>query len=150
MSISNERSGSSLRKVQTSTIRAASTITVTSPRNTTVSTIAPPKRALSASAAFSASGCGTSQRADADDTLIPGSLPFQAAAAPAVHVPHDEDAQEDEHLGEAEEPHATEEDRPRVQEGGLDVEEDEEHRDDVEADRRALAGRVDHGDPALV
>jgi hypothetical protein len=52
----------------------------------------------------------------------------------------EEDPHEDGHLDEAEQAQVPEEDRPRVEERRLQIEEDEEQRDQVELHRHALGG----------
>src|SRR5215813_14481518 len=77
--------------------------------------------------------------------------PVQGVPLPAVDVPHDQDQQEDDHLDEAEEAEAVEHDRPGEQKDGLDVEDDEEDRDQEVPDREAgVEGRGRGLDAALV
>src|SRR5947209_19837676 len=75
-------------------------------------------------------------------SLITSLGPFQRALAPGVVVADDEDADEEEHFEERElcerEVVAHEDDRPGEQEDGLHVEDQDEHRDDVEPDGEAV------------
>src|SRR5205823_161995 len=57
---------------------------------------------------------------------------------------------EDHHFPETERPELSEHDRPRVQEDDLYVEDDEDHRHEVEAHREALGGLAVGHDAALV
>src|SRR6266567_3520328 len=90
--------------------------------------------------------------------MAPGdaSIPFESAPLPDVHVSHEQDGEEDEHVGQ-QEPHprsrrpACEVDRaPGDQENCFDVEHDEQHRDQVELDREPLVGVAQGGHAALV
>src|SRR2546425_6361053 len=76
-------------------------------------------------------------------------VPLEGTAFPYVDVSHPENREEHQHLDQ-EEPHAqrsarpAEENRaPRDQEHRLDVEHDEQHRHEVELDRKALVGRAE-------
>src|SRR6476659_2923083 len=71
--------------------------------------------------------------------------PVEPALAPDVGVGDEHEPDEHRHLREAEHPEASERDRPREQEDRLDVEDDEQHRDDVELDAEPLATRQPHG-----
>src|SRR3989442_12900381 len=75
-----------------------------------------------------------------------GLIPLQRSPLPHVDVPHPENREEDQHLDQ-QEPHAqgparpAEVDRtPGDQEYRLDVEDDEQHRHEVELHREALVG----------
>src|SRR5688572_1726788 len=70
---------------------------------------------------------------------IPMSVPLQPAAAPDVGVRDEDRADEQDHLDEAEQAELAEGDGPRVEEDDLDVEDDEQHRGQVELDREATA-----------
>src|SRR5262245_672729 len=151
----NSSPGSSLRNRQTSTTLSGATISVVSPRYSTVSRTAPEKRPLRAETTGASpsdgavpegagadsedtGACGVSEaagtapsagRPSAPGTLI-ASIPFQGAPPPDVHIAGDEDDQEDRHLGEDDDPLGrAQRHRPRVEERRLDVEEDEQHRD---------------------
>src|ERR1700742_4395840 len=65
----------------------------------------------------------------------PGSVPVEAATSPHVRVGDEDGDDEQDHLDEAEDAEGRERHRPRVQEDGLDVEDDEEHRGQVEPHR---------------
>src|SRR3954463_13685668 len=65
----------------------------------------------------------------------PMSVPLQSAAAPDVGVGDEHGCDEQDHLDEPEQPQLGERDGPRVEEDDLDVEDDEEHRRQVELDR---------------
>src|SRR5262249_1353159 len=67
--------------------------------------------------------------------------PLERPLAPDVDVGEREDAEEDEELEEAEPRELVEDHGERVEEHDLDVEEDEEHRRQVEVDGEALRGR---------
>src|SRR5215213_380164 len=69
------------------------------------------------------------------------SCPPQSPPVPDVDIPDDEDDQEDHHLDETEQRKLVEEDRPGEQENGLDVENDEKHRDQVVANRKTMIMR---------
>src|SRR6478672_5780871 len=78
----------------------------------------------------------------------PMSVPLQSAAAPHVGVGDEDRADEQDHLDEAEQPELVERDGPGVEEDDLDVEDDEEHRGQVELHRETAAahglrGRLD-------
>src|SRR5206468_6056328 len=69
-------------------------------------------------------------------------VPLERPLPPDVDVGDREDHQEEEELHEAEPGELVEDHRERVEEDNLDVEDDEEHRREVEADREAfLVGR---------
>src|SRR5512145_655664 len=68
-------------------------------------------------------------------------LPFERPLLPGVREPDEEDEDEDGHFDEAEEPELPEEDRPGIDEGRLEVEEDEQEGDEVELDRDAARRR---------
>src|SRR4029077_21018213 len=61
------------------------------------------------------------------------------ALLPGVVVADDEDEDEDEHLDQAEQQQLIEDDGPREHEDRLDVEDDEQHRDQVVADTVPVA-----------
>src|SRR5262249_34448002 len=67
------------------------------------------------------------------------SVPVQAATTPDVGVGDEDRDDEEDHLDEPEELHRVEVHGPRVEEDDLDVEDDEEHRDDVVLHREAAA-----------
>src|SRR3954447_10986185 len=71
--------------------------------------------------------------------------PVEAALAPDVGVGDEHEPHEHRHLREAEYPETPERHGPREQEDRLDVEDDEQHRDDVELDAEPLAARQPHG-----
>src|SRR5690554_7823231 len=62
------------------------------------------------------------------------SFPVQGALHPLVDEADDEDGQEHHHRDESEEPDRVERDGPREEEGDLEVEKDEEDRDQVVPD----------------
>ena len=80
----------------------------------------------------------------------PGSRPLERALLPGVRVADDEDEEEDDHLDQAEQLQLVHDDRPREHEHGLDVEDDEQHRDEEVADAVAVAGVAPRLDAALV
>src|SRR5689334_4767423 len=59
------------------------------------------------------------------------SFPFQCAFLPLVYEAHHEDCKEHHHRREAEEPDVVQHDGPREEEGDLQVEQDEQDRDEV-------------------
>src|SRR5258706_14877823 len=63
-----------------------------------------------------------------------GSFPLQGPLLQEVEVPDEQDEDEQHHLHQAVEPQLPEGHRPRVEEHGLDVEQDEQHGHDVEPD----------------
>src|SRR6185503_6618934 len=66
--------------------------------------------------------------------------PGEGSLAPSVGKTESKDANEERHGGKTGEPEAPGGDRPRKQEDRLDVEQDEEHRDQIEVDRETLVG----------
>ena len=77
-------------------------------------------------------------------------LPLQGALAPDVGQAHHQDADEDQHLPEAEPPQGLEDHGPGIEEDGFNVEHDEKHGDDVKAHRVAGAGVTDGVHAAFV
>src|SRR5262249_15055989 len=65
-------------------------------------------------------------------------LPIERPLPPDVDVAEGEDGDEEEELDESEPGELMEDDGQRVEEHDLDVEDDEQHRGEVEADREAL------------
>jgi hypothetical protein len=65
-------------------------------------------------------------------------VPIQNALSPHIDEPHNEHSHEGEHLKEREHTHLLEDDRPGVHEDNFDIEEDEEHRYEVEANVEPL------------
>src|SRR3989442_12002882 len=89
--------------------------------------------------------------------LTSSSVPPQRSPLPHVHVSHEQNHQEDEHLDQQEShprpvcPPSSEEDRPpRDQEHRLNVEQNEQHRDQIELDREPLARAAQRRHAALV
>src|SRR5438874_9765672 len=77
--------------------------------------------------------------------------PVEPALAPDVDVRHEHEPDEYRHLDQPEQPERAERDRPREQEDRLDVEDDEQHRHQVELDAEAFpAGQPDRVVAALV
>src|SRR6202035_4632538 len=82
--------------------------------------------------------------------------PVKDALLPDIKEADGDEAEVDQHLVEAEHARAgdggqaAEDDRPRKHEDGLDIEQDEEHRDHVEADSEAAPRIADHVHAALV
>src|SRR2546426_9024369 len=82
------------------------------------------------------------------------SIPLERAPLPYVNVSHEQDQDEDEHLdeekagGRGATPH--EDDGPRDQKHGFDVEENEQHCDEVELDGEALVGAAEGRHAAFV
>src|SRR6476619_3443270 len=68
-----------------------------------------------------------------------GLVPLQSAAAPDVGVRDEDRRDEQHHLHQAEDAQLPEGHGPRVEEDDLDVEDDEEHRRQVELDREPAA-----------
>src|SRR5206468_2804204 len=58
-------------------------------------------------------------------------LPLEGARPPGIEIPDDQDEQEDEHLHQTEHGEPVERNRPREDEDRLDIEDDEQHRDEV-------------------
>ena len=67
---------------------------------------------------------------------------MEPSAADLVDERDPEDAEEDEHLPQSVPAELAQHDRPGVDEHGLDVEDEEQHRDHVELDAEAGAGHV--------
>src|SRR5205085_3340096 len=83
------------------------------------------------------------------------SAPVERLLLPDVDVADGEQSDEDEHFAEEEHPGVAAagvaiDDRPRIEEGGFDVEQDEQHRDLIEADVDALAVRIEQRHAAFV
>jgi hypothetical protein len=76
-------------------------------------------------------------------------ISIERSLAPDVDVGEREDDDEEEELDEAEPRELVEDDGERIQEDDLDVEDDEEHRRQVEADREAAVHRRSVGDARL-
>src|SRR2546423_1421915 len=70
---------------------------------------------------------------------MPMSVPVQTTAPPHIGVRDEHGADEQPHLDEPEQAQGVERHGPRVQEDDLDVEDDEQHRGQVELDREAAA-----------
>ena len=79
-----------------------------------------------------------------------GSLPFERSSSPDVDERHEQQRDEDDRLDEREDPERLELHGDRVEEDDLDVEQDEEHRDQVEADPEAEVLRDVRRQAALV
>src|SRR6266540_4459009 len=77
------------------------------------------------------------------------SLPLQGVVVPGVEVSSHQDRQKDSHLHQARHPQLTVDHRPRVEEDGLDVEEDEQDRGEIELDRQLAAGKGEGLFPAF-
>src|SRR5215510_14055190 len=86
-------------------------------------------------------GAPTAGRARPGDATSACLLPVEGPLAPDVDVGDHQDQEEHGELGEAEPGELMENDTKRIQEDDLDVEDDEEHRRQVEADGEALAAR---------
>src|SRR5690606_5104514 len=80
----------------------------------------------------------------------PCSLPVQDALAQQVDVTHCQDRHEDYGVGVKELRRGSELDGQGVEEGGLEVEDDEHHGDQVEVHREAIARVAAGGDAGLV
>src|SRR5690606_28769579 len=78
------------------------------------------------------------------------SFPVQGALHPLVDETDDEDGEEHHHGGETEEPDRVEGNRPREKEGDLEVEQDEQDRDQVVPDVELHAGVFEGFEAALV
>src|SRR5450759_3087507 len=77
-------------------------------------------------------------------------VPIETSLAPDVSEGDEQDAHEDKHLDEAEPLELPHDHRPRVEEHSLDVEDDEEHRREVEANGEPAMGRAVRDDAGLV
>ena len=90
--------------------------------------------------------CGSSRRRSALDRT-----PVERAVGDQVHERGEHRDREDDHLDQSPNaPSSSVDDRPRVEEDDLDVEDDEDHRDQVEAHREALGRLLAGHDAALV
>src|SRR6267378_7321205 len=78
------------------------------------------------------------------------SLPFEGSLLPLVDEAHHEDAEEDQHRDVAEPADVLQHDRPREEEGDLEVEEDEEDRHEVVAHVELHARILEGLEAALV
>src|SRR5262249_24501008 len=76
--------------------------------------------------------------------------PVENALAPHVDVAGEQDQEEEDQLHEPGPAQLANRHRPRIQEGDFDVEEQEDHRDQVELDGMALAGVAHRRHAALV
>src|SRR5439155_10064652 len=76
--------------------------------------------------------------------------PIEHALAPDVDESHEQNEKESDDLDQARPSQIAERDGPRVQKGHLDVEEQEDHGDQVELDRLPLAGIADGRHAAFV
>src|SRR5919197_2559375 len=65
-------------------------------------------------------------------------FPIEPALLPHVHVGHEHEPDEHHHLDQTEQSERSNRDGPREEEDGLDVEDDEQHRNDVELYRESL------------
>src|SRR5262245_33165681 len=70
--------------------------------------------------------------------------PVEYAFAPDIKEAKEEQSKEDQHLDESHPPQSANSHRERIEKRHLDVEEQEDHRAEVELDRMALA-RIAHG-----
>src|SRR5437867_13175326 len=86
--------------------------------------------------------------------VVSSLIPLERAPLPYVNVSHEQDQDEDEHLDEEKAgarstiPH--EDDRPRDQKHRFDVEENEQHRDEIKLDGEALVSAAEGRHAALV
>src|SRR5437667_11440791 len=77
-------------------------------------------------------------------------LPFQRPFLPLVDESYRQHGEEDDHRPEAESPDPAEGNRPGEQEGDLEVEDDEQDRNEIETDVEAPASVVECLEPALI
>src|SRR4029077_1394452 len=77
-------------------------------------------------------------------------LPIQASFAPDVGEGDEQDAHEHQHLDEAEPLELLQEHRPWIEEDRFDVEDDEEHRRQIEPHRYAAMGGSVGDDPGFI
>src|SRR3954454_2613859 len=96
--------------------------------------------------AFSASPCFSRLTISMPTVLAP----FERAPPPDVHEGDDEEGDEDDGLDQRERPEVAQLHRDRIEEDDLDVEQDEQHRDQVEADPETEPLLDLGGHPALV
>src|SRR5262249_26389177 len=80
----------------------------------------------------------------------PRSVPLQSALLQDVDVADEEHRDEQHHLDQGDPAQIAERHGPGVEEHGLDVEEDEQHGDEIELDREPLTRRAQRIDAALV
>src|SRR4051794_17395058 len=76
--------------------------------------------------------------------------PVEDALPPDVHVAGEQDQEEENQLDEARPPQLAQRERPRIEERDLDVEQEEDHRDQVELHRVPFAGVADRRHAAFV
>src|SRR5882762_10739276 len=80
----------------------------------------------------------------------PARAPVEDSLAPDVDEPDEQDQEERHDLHEPGPPEVAQRHRPRIEERHLDVEEQEDHRDEVELHRLPLAGVANRGHAAFV
>src|SRR5258705_6993623 len=80
----------------------------------------------------------------------PARAPVEHALAPDVHEPDEQDQKERDDLDEPGPPEIAERNAPWIEERHLDIEEQEDHRDEVELHRLPLAGVAHGGHTALL
>src|SRR5690606_12565621 len=80
----------------------------------------------------------------------PRSIPFQRSLFPFVDEADDEQGEENAHRGEAEQPDRVERDGPREEKRDLEIEDDEENRDEVVTYVEAVARVLERFEAALV
>src|SRR6185503_798362 len=76
--------------------------------------------------------------------------PLERALPPRVVVAHNEYADEQQHLDQSKHRKAVIDHRPRKKENGLDVEDQKQHRDDIEPDGEPIARVANRINAALV
>src|SRR4029079_5364309 len=95
-------------------------------------------------------GRGQDGNFDVSHTRLPLVPPVEDALAPDVDVAGEQDQEEDDQLDEAGPAQLAQRHRPRIEERDLDVEEQEDHRDEIELHRMPLARVPDRRHAALV
>ena len=76
--------------------------------------------------------------------------PIQGALFPDIEEPGEDQCDKNGHLDEGEQPQFPVYHRPRVQEDGFDIKENEKHPHQVELDAESLPGRTGRRDAALI
>src|SRR6185503_1313324 len=76
--------------------------------------------------------------------------PVEDTLAPHVYETDEQNQKERDDLDEPGPPEVAQRNGPRIQESHLDIEQQEDHRDEVELDRLALASVADRGHAALI
>src|SRR5574340_50092 len=147
MVLSRVKPRSVFRKPHARTMRFGSISSVTSPRShfpPSTDSVSNASSAAATASPFNSSGSMQSVFG------TPAAGPVQGPFLPDVEVARQNEQEKDEHLNECEKLQLPVDHRPRIQEYGFDIKEDEEHGDQVELHTEALARVARGGHAALV